>query len=234
MANFQTHISVSTALGIGYAGVGLVHEVPLDSCLLAAGLCSVAGMLPDVDSDSGVPFRETMAFLAAVVPMLLVDRFRQIGMSHEAMALSAVVLYGAIRFGAGEFLRRYTVHRGMFHSIPAAIVFAEAGFLIFGSDDLRLRLYKSGAILAGFLSHLLLDEVYSVEWYRGRMRLKQSFGTALKLWGESRWGNLSTYVKLILLSMLVAREPVVQQWIESARAGRVEQAASGIFDSELR
>ncbi len=77
MADFKTHISTSTVLGIAYGGmmnVGL--NVPVEHCLVSAGLCSVAGMLPDLDSDSGIPFRETLCFVSVMVPMLLLRRFQ--------------------------------------------------------------------------------------------------------------------------------------------------------------
>jgi hypothetical protein len=82
-------------------------------------------MLPDLDSDSGVPLREMSMFWAAVVPMLMIDRFRDLGLSTEAMAVAAMLIYVAIRFIAVEFFKRYTVHRGMWHSLPAA---ASSGF----------------------------------------------------------------------------------------------------------
>ena len=71
MAGFQTHISVSTITGVGYGVWGYNCGAPLETCILAGGLCSVAGMLPDLDSDSGRPVQEISAF-AAVVPMLMV------------------------------------------------------------------------------------------------------------------------------------------------------------------
>ena len=85
--------------------------------MLAGGLCAVSGMLPDLDSDSGVPLRETSMFVAAIVPILMIERFKDLGFSHEAMALAAMLLYLGIRFVAIEFFKRYTVHRGMWHSI---------------------------------------------------------------------------------------------------------------------
>src|SRR5687768_1680103 len=76
MAGFKTHIATSTALGIGYGSAAfLFFEALPGDCLLAAGLCSVSGMLPDLDSDSGVPVRESITFAAAVVPMLMMRRF---------------------------------------------------------------------------------------------------------------------------------------------------------------
>ncbi|MBI1901672.1 MAG: metal-dependent hydrolase [Planctomycetia bacterium] len=210
MAGFKTHITVSTALGLAggaaaYAGFG----VPLDQCLLGAGLCSVSGMLPDIDSDSGVPLRESLAFGAAVVPMLLVDRLRQMGLSTDGIVLVASGIYLAIRFGFGKFLKQYTVHRGMFHSIPAAIIFAELAFLMCDCPQTSHRLFKAGAVLAGFMSHLVLDEIWAIDLRRGRV--KKSFGTAVKLFSSSHWANVSTYGKLILLTMLCVGEPTLMK-----------------------
>ena len=83
----------------------------IENGMLAAGLCAVSGMLPDLDSDSGVPLRETSMFVAAIVPILTIERFKDLGFSHEAMALAAMLLYLGIRFVAIEFFKRYTVHR---------------------------------------------------------------------------------------------------------------------------
>jgi len=211
MAGFKTHITTSTVLGIGYGGAGFLFGVPDESCLIAVGLCSISGMLPDLDSDSGVPIRETMAFLAAVVPMLLIDRFRQLHLNPESMVLAGGSIYVLIRFGLAALLKRYTVHRGMFHSIPAAFIFAGLAFMICGCEDFRLRYFKAGAVLLGFMSHLVLDELWSIEWYHGRMRFKKSFGTALKFWGESTWANVSTYAKLLLVLAMILSEPSVMK-----------------------
>ncbi len=212
MAGFKTHITVSSPMGVGYGGVASVYYgIPLETCVLAGGLCSVSGMLPDLDSDSGVPLRESMAFAAAVVPMLMLERFKHLGLSPESIVLAGGLTYLLIRFGLAGLLKRYTVHRGMFHSLPAAIIFAELAFLVCDCDDMTLRLYKAGAVVAGFMSHLLLDELYSIKWYRGRLRLKRSFGTAVKLWGNSTWANLSTYAKLGLLTFVVFND---QSWMD--------------------
>ena len=234
MAGFKTHITVSTTLGIGYgAGAWFLFDVPGPTCTLAAGLCSVSGMLPDIDSDSGVPFRESMAFAAAVIPMMMIDRFEQFGWMTETMVLVGGLIYLAIRFGLASLLRRYTVHRGMFHSIPAAIIAAQVAFLVCSCDDLALRYYKSAAVLIGFMSHLLLDELYSIEWHRGRFRLKKSFGTAIKFWGHrSLWANVSTYGKLILLTYVVLRDPVWMNKFEPHKHS-VHQMADGMADQVI-
>lgn len=212
MAGFKTHISVSGCLGVAYGGVAFAQfNVPLETCVLAGGLCGVSGMLPDLDSDSGVPLRESVAFAAAVVPMLMLDRFQRLGFTPEMIALAGALVYFLIRFVLAAMLKKYTVHRGMFHSIPAMIIAGEVAFLVCASGDITMRYYKAGAVVLGFFSHLLLDELYSIEWYRGRFRFKKSFGTAIKLWSKSTWANVSAYVKLALLTFVVLNDPV---WME--------------------
>jgi membrane-bound metal-dependent hydrolase YbcI (DUF457 family) len=214
MADFKTHITTSTLLGIGYGAAGHFYlGLPPTTCALAAGLCGLAGMLPDLDSDSGVPVRETMSFAAAIMPMLMIDRFVSMGWSHESIALAGASIYLAVRFGVGELFKRYTVHRGMWHSIPAACTASLLAFLACSCEDLHARYFKAAAVGLGFLSHLILDELWSVSFRGFRPRLKRSFGSALKLWGGSRWANFSTYAKLILLLALATGDPVFMQWM---------------------
>lgn len=236
MANFTTHISTSTMMGLAYGGAAYgLFDVPLSTSVLAGGLCSVSGMLPDLDSNSGVPLRESVAFAAAVVPMMLVDRFRQFGMSPESMVLAGAAVYLVIRFGLAKLLKKFTVHRGMFHSIPAALIFFEIAFLLASGSDVRLRYYKAGAVLLGYMSHLLLDELYSLEWHRGRWRFKKSFGTAVKLFGDKLWPNVSTYAKLGALSFIVFFEPGWMDKLEQRHEERQAQYwAQRLADYEVR
>jgi membrane-bound metal-dependent hydrolase YbcI (DUF457 family) len=197
MAGFKMHISTSTVLGIGYGAAAYsLYHLPPSTCVLAGGLCSVSGMLPDLDSGPGRPLRESMAFAAAVVPMMMVDRFKLMGLSLEWIILIGGAMYLLIRFGLAAVLRHYTVHRGMFHSLPAAAIAGLIAFLVFSSERINLRYFVAGGVVLGFMSHLILDEIWSIEWYHGRLRLKSSFGTAMKFWGERMGPNLLTYALL--------------------------------------
>jgi len=243
MAGFKTHISFSGIMGIGYAGAAYAfYDVPIPTCVLAGGLCGVSGMMPDVDSDSGVPLRESMAFAAAVVPMMLMDRFRALGLSPESMILAGAGVYLIVRFIVAEALRKYTVHRGMFHSIPAAIIAAQLAFLLAPGEDVRLRIYVAGGVLLGYMSHLVLDEFYSVKMQRGRLRLKKSFGSAVKIFSSKLWPNVSTYAKLAIFTFLVLKEPgwMQQHYHEKIRpvsrtaVEAVEQTAGTVMDRVVR
>ena len=148
MAGFKMHISTSTVVGIGYGAAGYLafDEITLPAAAVSAGLCSIAGILPDLDSDSGKPVREVMAFSAAVIPMFMMDRLRSMGLSAESMVLAGGCVYIFIRFGLGEILKRYTVHRGMWHSIPAALTAAMIAALLVSGAAFEIRLFKVVAV----------------------------------------------------------------------------------------
>lgn len=211
MADFRTHITTSTACGVGYAVAGyFVWGMPLPACALAGGLCSVSGMLPDIDSDSGVPQRESIAFAAAVVPMLAIDRLTQLGLPPETITLIGAGLYLFIRFAVGWLIKVFTVHRGMWHSIPACAMAGLLAYILASGPEL-VRLFKAGAVVTGFMSHLLLDEMWSIEFYWGIPRTKKSFGTAMKFLGDSTWGNFATYGVLAALSTIAIGDPMLMK-----------------------
>jgi len=229
MAGFKTHVTFSGLIGVGYGSAGvLLLDAPLSTSILAGGLCGVSGMLPDIDSDSGIPLREAVALTAAIVPMMLVDRLKALDLSAESVVLVAALFYLLVRFVFAEIVKRVTVHRGMFHSIPAAIIFGELAFLLTSGDDMHLRFYKAGGVLAGYLSHLALDEIYSIEWRYGLLRVKRSFGTAVKIWGDKWMANIATFALLGLLTFATLYEPT---YLRDHYRQHIDQAADRAIDS---
>jgi len=222
LADFYTHIGVSSTLGLGLAVAGYSFgDYPPVTCALAGGMCGIAGMLPDVDSENGVPLRETMTFLASVVPMMLMERVSKYYgaplLEPESRILAAGGMYLFIRFVLAEFIRRTTVHRGMWHSIPAAALAGLLAYFLGACENVQLRMLQVVGVTMGYLSHLMLDEIYSVEEHRGRFRAKRSFGTAMKMWGPSYPANMFTYGLLLIVGTFVANEPLVQrEWNQYA------------------
>lgn len=208
MAGFRMHVGTSSVLGCGYAGVlHALYGVPLPTATVAGAMCGFSGMLPDLDSDNGVPLREAMGFSAATLPLLLLGHFQSLALSRDGIIVVAVFIYLFIRFGVAKMIRKYTVHRGMFHSFPTMLIFGGIAFLLSGTSPFDVRCYKAGGVMGGFLSHLILDEIYAVEFKSGRWRFKKSFGTAMKFWGDDAWSNFSTYAKLAIVGMGILGEP---------------------------
>ena len=219
MADFKTHITVSTVLGAGCGVAGAMWlDVPVPTAIIAAGLCGVGGMLPDIDSDSGVPLRESLAFAAAVMPMMLAGRLHGMNISHEWIVLAGAAMYLSVRFLVAAILRNLTVHRGMFHSIPAMLIFGELVYLLSAGGSDRQRLIKAIAVMIGFGSHLLLDEIYSFSLRGGRLHLKSSFGTAIKLFGPSMGPNAVTFGLLLALSYAAFADPNVRNELRAGAA----------------
>jgi membrane-bound metal-dependent hydrolase YbcI (DUF457 family) len=222
---FREHITGSTIVGIGYgAAAWCVGDIPPVTCGLAAGLCAVAGMLPDLDSGPGVPLRESVAFAAAVVPVMVFPRLEQIGIPMEGTILICTVLYLAIRFGLSWLLKKYSVHRGMFHSLPAAAIAGLAAFLVFGAEQPLHRYFVASAVVLGFITHLVLDEIWSVRLGLFGPKVKKSFGTAMKFLGTETSANLITYLLLAMLAALAANDAAVTEKTAAVRQ-QMEQAS---------
>ena len=96
-----------------------------------------------------------------------------------------------IRYGLSHLFKHLTVHRGMFHSIPAMLIAGLIVFLLDHGSDLTVRLFLAGGVMIGFLSHLVLDELCSVDFMG--MHLKKSAGSALKLVSKSLPATLICY-----------------------------------------
>lgn len=202
MASYRGHLTFAGLLGSGYGSLALLEgRWDWGPALIAAGLTTLGGLLPDLDSDSGVPVRELFGVWAAVTPILLFENVKnrcQQSTEQTLVVLSAVYLF--IRYLLSYLFKHFTVHRGMFHSVPALLIAGLACYLIYPSDDVRLRLFLSGAVMLGYLSHLVLDEIYSVDFMGARLHLNKYAGSALKLFSKSWPATLGTYLLLAFLT----------------------------------
>lgn len=222
---FRVHITGSSIVGVGYGlAAWYVGDLPPMTCVLGAGLCSIAGMMPDLDSGPGIPLRESVAFAAAVVPLMLVNRLHETGLPTEALILLGAVAYLGIRFGVTKLIKKFAIHRGMFHSLPAALIAGQITYLTFGAENPLCRYFMASAVVIGFLTHLILDEIWSVRLGMFGPKFKKSFGTALKFLGPDVWPNLATYGMATVLGLASAGDAAwSEQW--AATHERIKQAA---------
>jgi hypothetical protein len=211
MAAFREHIIFSSLLGGGYAAFLHSSGIEPTHAVLAGGVCGVSGMLPDLDSDSGRPVRELFGLTAVVVPLLLFQRLHDVGLSVEQTILAVAALYVAIRFGAAWLFRHLTVHRGMFHSIPAALIVAEIALLAHDCPGRPGNLALAGGAFLGFMSHLLLDDIYGLKHLGSSLHGKVAPERGLKLTSRSRPATVFTWLLLAGTSYCVAvRQGYVQ------------------------
>jgi hypothetical protein len=198
--------------------------------LLSAGLCSMAGMLPDIDSSSRRSFQECIYFAAGLCAVMIVERMRFFGFDHNMIMLGGAIAFLFVRFAIGGLVKKLTVHRGMFHSIPAAILTGELVFCL-SSGDFGERVVKSSAIVAGYLSHLILDEICSVDCAGKKIRLKQSFGTALKFYDSK---HIVTTAVLYLLVIFIGAGTLRNPDLMVAAENNTSQVVDKTFRKSVR
>ena len=181
MANFNTHLLVATAAsGVASIATLATHLSTPSQSSIYFGLGVIGGLLPDIDSDHSIPIKILFNFIALGAAFLtvhmLIDHY-----SIVKLSLFWAAIYAAIRFGLFEAFTRLTVHRGIFHSLLATLFFT----FITANISYHLLHYNaqiswiSGYFIGfGYLVHLTLDELFSVNLIN--IRMKKSFGTALK------------------------------------------------------
>lgn len=207
MGNFKQHLTCSTLTGIAIGGIAYQFGFSTPTCLLSAGLCSMAGMLPDIDSDSSRSFQECIYLAAGLCSVLLADRLRLHNIDRDIIMLAGAMMFLFVRFGVGDVIKKITAHRGMFHSIPAAIFSGQIVFFL-TTGTIEDRLFKACALSAGYLSHLILDEICSIDSTGKKLRIKKSFGTALKFYDGKRAGiAMCLYAAIVLLGFVAVNNP---------------------------
>lgn len=230
MANFQTHITTSAVLGVAVGAFGNYYlGYDWGAVFLAAGLTAIGGMLPDLDSDSGIPVREMFGLAGVIVPLLLLERFARMGLTIEQLLVLLGGVYLLIRYGVAELFKRITVHRGMFHSIPALLISGLAIFLMHApgqlqSEEMRRRLFYAAGTMIGFLSHLVLDELYAVDLMGVVPKLNQFAGSAIKLKSDSWVATILTYAIVIGLGYMA--------WVSMGKPMNIQ--ATGILHASAK
>ncbi len=140
--------------------------------------------------------------VAAICALPVLFFFQKHPWSIPVTWLVIVVVAIAVQASVPLF-KKITVHRGVFHSIPAIVIYAEVVFLYLYNYPSLSRLWLTGAAFAGALSHLILDEIYSVDFDGAKIRIKRSFGTALKLWDRKYpYSSIGVYVASAIFLVL--------------------------------
>jgi membrane-bound metal-dependent hydrolase YbcI (DUF457 family) len=204
MANFKGHVVTAAGLGIAYGSFAFWHlQVELAPAILGAGLTTLGGLLPDLDSDKSVPNRTLFRLLGIGVALLALQHLFETSSSLLGGAIALAGSYFFVRYFLGYVFRRLTVHRGMFHSLPAMLIAGLGIYLLYARSPEGLRLFLAGGIMLGFFSHLLLDEICAVDLQGARLR--KPFGTAVKLYSPSWIANTFTYSVLFTLAYMALR-----------------------------
>ena len=209
MALFREHVSVGALAGA--IGVTLLYFYALVTdpwlLLLLFLVTTVSSFLPDLDSDSGIPFYTVFGLftLACTSWALYYTLSHYPGVWYALLGIPAATLL-FVWFIVGGIFKHFTKHRGIMHSLPAMGIVGLLAFLAAKhlAQGEAMSWWFAAAAALGFATHLILDEVHSEVNFDGMpFTAKKSLGTALKLFSESKMVNLCAYLVFATLGYLV-------------------------------
>jgi hypothetical protein len=182
MAMFRTHLAVATVASAlasaALLGGGIVSPGEA-AALWAVG--TAGGIMPDIDADKSEAVETIFTGLGLILALAIMVYFAGRRSTLELWIFGSLT-YVAVRYYVLRAFYKYSHHRGIFHSVLAGVFFwfvatAISHHILHLSAQLS---WGAGAfIFFGFIIHLTLDEIYSVDLENHD--LKKSFGTALKL-----------------------------------------------------
>ncbi|SEQ21862.1 LexA-binding, inner membrane-associated putative hydrolase [Ectothiorhodospira magna] len=207
------------------AAMGLL---PWPDSLVLALFVVMGTLLPDIDVNGGRPQRwlfGTLALAGAILAFHLVADLKVFSLvavpgqvfTVEAIAL-AILVWFLIRHPAATLFQKMTRHRGLCHSLVVAALWG-LGWVYLGLTWLStpdLLVWLQGlALFVGFLIHLILDELYSVDI--NSARIKRSFGSAFKIWEPAF--PLGSLLATAALGLLLWQLPYPHELMEWLRVG---------------
>ena len=206
MGNFIHHISGGVVAGGACSyGAYMLYRTNLEDALAAGIFCCVGSLLPDIDSEQSRPSDMMFGIASIVLPMMAIQSFG--GMSPSRMLMIGLGGYVAVRYGVRRVMHKVVVHRGIFHSIPMALLWSALVYLAYRHSPGLIKNIVSASALVGFMVHLFIDEMFSFVNFEGmRIEPKQSLGTALKFVAPSSVATMLCYSCVGWLLWLCARD----------------------------
>ena len=207
MAGYKAHLATGMLIG-GITTISVFIVLAIDILFSPFIFLAViiGSFLPDLDSDTGMPVKMLVASLGMVAAIwagyMLLDR-----VSDEPVKSIATIVgsYGAVYIILQRIFKKFTKHRGLFHSILAlliAMLTLNYLLLIFEFSLFESRLL-SISLGVGYLGHLILDEVNSVINLSGIPFIpKKSLGSALKIVSKSSRVNMIAFMILGILIIM--------------------------------
>jgi hypothetical protein len=217
MANFPTHIAVGTVVSGALATVTVAADMVAPENIVVVTLAGVLGsVLPDIDLKDSRPARAMFAGLGVFFSFaVLFSLERKYSIAEMLILWLGTLLF--VRYVAKEVFFRFSYHRGVWHSILAmvfcSLVTAWVYSKLLGRDE-GVAWLAAGFLAIGFLTHLILDELYSVDVMD--TRIKASFGTALKLFDYKHLGHSSAMAVATVLVFLLT--PPTKIFVENISA----------------
>jgi hypothetical protein len=208
MADFKVHLlsasAISGLVATSFFAAGIVSS---QDVLLYSAMGTIGGILPDLDSDHSVPTQILFNFLGIAFAFLaMLTQIRKYSIAE--LLLIWLCIYIGIRYLAYKLFAKFTVHRGIIHSIPAGVLFWFATTALCSRvlHFTHFASWMSGFfVFIGYLIHLIFDEIYSVDLSHAEM--KRSFGSAVKVASLQNMRSTLIVYLLIIAMFLMTPSP---------------------------
>ena len=205
MANFKEHLIVGTvAGGFGATSLLVAGQADPQAVLIYLSAATIGSVLPDIDADNSTPLHIAFSFFAVLLAFFTLFS-QEARLSIVELLVLWLAVYLFFKLVVFALFIRTTVHRGVFHSIPAGVMF---GFLttimmskLFQFSD-KVAWLAGGFVFFGYLAHLLLDELFSLNLF-GEGGVKHSLGSAFKLYSSDLRATAVLYAVTIGLFFLM-------------------------------
>ena len=181
MADFNTHIfGAAAVMSIGATAATKLLSLNISEAITLMLVGMIGGVLPDIDLPQSKPSKALFTVLGVIAGLtwMFANMSRYTGLELWLGTIGIALLS---RFLLAEVFARITTHRGAFHSLVAALMVGVVSCTVAWQhiNASALQSWLTGLFMtSGYLIHLTLDEIYSVNF--AGARLKRSFGSALK------------------------------------------------------
>jgi hypothetical protein len=198
----------------------LAANVVAPENLVAVTMAGVLGsILPDIDLKDSRPSRALFSGLAVFFSFVVLFTFAHKLSVVELWILWLGTLIG-VRYLVHAIFHRMSYHRGIYHSILAALFFAFFAAVIYkhllGRHD-GVAWLAAAFMFVGYMVHLTLDEIYSVDVMD--TRIKASFGTAIKFLDKKHPGHSAAMAVAAIAAFMLT--PSTSTFLDGMRSREV-------------
>lgn len=205
MPNYKEHKMGGCVVGALSAGVACwkFGLTPVESGALFI-VATVSSLVPDLDHAEARPGNLLKTIIVYLIPLLLYMYLPNKIISTFTLA-HWIVLFFISHVLVGNLVLRIidwcADHRGLFHSLPAAVLSSQLVYAAFLYLPMQKRLVFSIVAFLGYVTHLIMDEIWSLD--TKERKIKRSFGTAMDF-GNFRSGwTYSLYATIVVLFVVL-------------------------------
>jgi membrane-bound metal-dependent hydrolase YbcI (DUF457 family) len=206
VGSFKQHLTCAIIGGAACGTGGMyLYNISYEDAAASALLCIFGGILPDIDCPVSKPADFIVRIFSVLGPVFLLQILPNTYLTPSKILIIAIAGYLLALYGIRELIKRFTVHRGIIHSIPAAIIWGAIAFLAYRNSSRTMQNIAASSAAIGYMIHLIIDEIFSlVDISGGKFTPKKSSGSALKFFSKSLLVNFLAYSFLLFMLYLCA------------------------------